>query len=227
MRDGLTRRAAPCRPRTSRAIVPVSLSSLVTEHTEPFTGRIDLDAFLERYPPHDTIKGMFFGRLVETLGGVAAFERQLRSPPKLGRYVPFVDYPLRDYMFLTNRAVEKRYGALGPREGLRRLARDDLAIFGESVVGRIMLEVAGNAHATLMATPRAYAVVSTGLLSVTSESLGVDRVRLVFRHAYGAWEYTVGQVEGMCAYFGAKARCTVTPATELPPLLTIDVLILT
>lgn len=200
------------------------MSELVlVDYAVPLTGTLDLDAMLPRYPKTDSIKGMFFGRFSETLGDLGRFADQLSSPPRFGRYVPFTDYPLRDYMFLVNRSVEKRYAALGLREGLRRLARDDLAIFGQSVLGRVMVEVAGSAHPALLATPKAFAAVAKGGLVLSARSLGPTRVEMTFAGVYGAWEYNVGQLEGIVGFFGARCRCRITPHRPEHPTLIIEV----
>jgi uncharacterized protein (TIGR02265 family) len=183
---------------------------VLVDHSTVLQGRIDFESILTRYPENDSVKGMFFARRVDMLGGIAPFVSELRSPPRLGRYVPFVDYPLRDYMFLLGKTVDRHYASVGSREGLRRLARDDLRIFGESVLGRVMLEVAGDAHAALMASPKAFAAVATGM-KLEAESVSPTKVVLTFRHVFGAWEYNLGQLEGIVGHYGAKARCVIYP----------------
>jgi uncharacterized protein (TIGR02265 family) len=196
--------------------------------TTVLEGQIDFDSMLTRYPEADSVKGMFFARRVEMLGGASGLEQisgGLRAPPRLGRYVPFVDYPLRDYMFLLGKTVERHYTRVGSREGLRQLARDDLRIFGESMLGRVMLEVAGDAHAALMATPRAFAAVATGM-KLEAESVSSTKVVFTFRHVFGAWEYNLGQLEGIVGHFGEKARCAIFPhSAETNNVLVIEVTI--
>lgn len=195
----------------------------MVDATTVLSGDIDFDAMLARYPEQDCVKGMFFARRVELLGGIGEHLGRLRAPPRLGRYVPFVDYPLRDYMFLVGKTVERRYNDVGSREGLRRLAREDLRIFGDSVLGRVMLEVAGDAHAALLASPKAYAAVATGVRLV-AESVSPTQVSLSFHHVFGAWEYNLGQIEGIVAHYGVKPSCTIYPhSAATNHVLKIDV----
>lgn len=166
-------------------------------------GEIDYEAVYARMPPAHTLKGMFFSRHVVTLADRwDALKPSLSAPPRLGRYIPFADYPLVDYVRVTEAAVAARYPALGGREGARRLARDDLAAFGESTIGGVMLSLVRDPGGVLMRFPDAYARVLAGS-TVSAQRTPNGAVRLEWREHYGLSEYTCGQLEGAVLHYGA------------------------
>jgi uncharacterized protein (TIGR02265 family) len=156
---------------------------------------------------------MFFARLAGQLGdGFAELTPRLSAPPKLGRYVPFTDYPQADYVRLTAATAQKLYPSVALREGLRRLGRDDFNVLATSTIGKVILAAAGDARSVLLKAPFIYDKLSRGL-TVTGEALDEATVRISFSPVYGSWEYTLGQLEGAILNFGGTP---VTTVSELP-----------
>lgn len=172
----------------------------------PFEGNVDLEAIVATIPAHYTVKGMFCSRLSETLGAdFANVAHTLKAPPRAGRYVPFKDYPQSDYARLSALAAFKRFPRLPQREAVRCVARDDLSTFAASMIGKVVLALAGDARTTLHRTPDAYARVAPGA-TVEAHDLDDRVTRLVFTGYRGMPEYTIGQLEGVVLSFGAQPK---------------------
>lgn len=168
----------------------------------PFEGAVDIEALIASIPRTYLVKGMFCSRFTEVLG--ADFETvaaKLISPPRAGRYVPFKDYPQADYTRLALAAAQKRFPRLAVREAVRCIARDDLATFAASMIGKVVLSLAGDARTTLLRSPDAYARVAPGA-GVEAAEVDVRTVRVVFTGYRGMPEYTIGQFEGVVLNFG-------------------------
>ncbi len=181
---------------------------------EPLAGGMDLDAIVRDTPAGFHAKGMFFSRLVGQLG--SSFEEllpKLEAPPKLGRYVPFSDYPQGDYLRIAAAVAQKLYPSVGVREGLRRLSRDDFGVFAGSTVGKIFLTAVGDCRTALMKVPAIYEKMAPGAWTVRSEELDATTIRLEFGPHPGAWEFQLGQLEGVVLNYGG------TPVTSVTKLL--------
>jgi uncharacterized protein (TIGR02265 family) len=136
-----------------------------------------------------------------------AVRAQLVAAVRGDRYLPFRDYPQVDYLRLSIAAARKSFPQLAPREAVRRLARADLATFSNSMLGRIVLAMAGDARSTLLRVPDAYARVTTGG-PVFAHELDADTVRVEFQKFYGLRDYQLGQLEGVTLHYGGKSRIT-------------------
>lgn len=189
------------------------MSTVTITTTQPLSGDLDADAIARRIPRANVVKGMFFSRHVAQLGAdFAKVAPALESPPRLGRYVPFSDYPQSDYVRVSTAVALRVYPRLGLREAMRRLGRDDFSVFGESTIGKVILAVVGDAKTALLKTPTIYMKMAPGDWTVTGEELD-GAVRIEFFPAYGAWEYQLGQLEGVVLKYGVSPTTTVS---ELP-----------
>lgn len=172
----------------------------------PLTGSFDVEETVRAMPETNRVKGMFFSRLSQQLGdGWGEVQCSLDQPPKYGRYVPFTDYPQRDYVRLYTAAAKKRYPTLALCESVRRLARDDINVFAESTVGGVMLAMVGDARSALAKLPLAYGATIRSAMKLEVEHLD-ESVRVTFAPHYGRWEYQLGQLEGVIAAFGNRSR---------------------
>lgn len=190
----------------------VTLSRVVP--STQLTGTLDVEATARRIPRTYVLKGMFFSGLVSSLGAeFEALASKLDAPPRLGRYVPFSDYPQSDYLRVSARVAQKTYPNLSIREALRRLGRRDYDVFAGSTFGKIMLSVVGDAQAALHKVPMVYTKVAPGDWTVTSEQIHPRTVRLEFAPSYGSWEYQLGQLEGVVMNFRASPSIIVS---EIP-----------
>lgn len=172
----------------------------------PLTGTFDVEDAVRAMPDTNRVKGMFFGRLSRQLGdGWGDVQHSLDQPPKHGRYLPFTDYPQRDYVRLYAATAKKRYPTLPLGESVRRLARDDIEVFAESTVGSVMLAMVGDARSALSKLPLAYGATMRSAMKLQVKHLD-ESVRVTFDPHYGRWEYQLGQLEGVVAAFGNRSR---------------------
>lgn len=168
----------------------------VTPQT-PLAGGYDLAQVLRTMPDGQLVKGLFFGRHVARLGREwPRVQATLEAPPRLGRYLPFSDYPVRDYSRVVHEVSLVSYPGAARYESLRQTARDDQGEFSSSTLGAVMRAMVHDAHGMLMAYPNGYSRCVIGQ-SCRAESLPGRGVRLVYAGVFGIGAYTVGQVEGM------------------------------
>jgi uncharacterized protein (TIGR02265 family) len=175
-----------------------------------FRGDVDVKIILSAIPKDQRLKGMFFGRFVADLGADwEAVAKRLVAPPKLGKYVPFFDYPLVDHADLSFTCARRRFPGISLREAVRRLARDDMKTFLGSTFGRVTAAIATTPEQALLAVPDAYRRVVVGP-RYTAEARGPRRVTLELVDAFGLWEYQVGQLEGIVRHYGEvpRVRCS-------------------
>jgi hypothetical protein len=175
---------------------------------DPLPAKPDLDARLAETPANATIKGTFLQRLVDLVGDVSRVP--LDAPPRLGRYLPFGDYPTKDFRRLLLAAARKKYPSLHISEAVRRMQRDNLAIFASSTLGSVTMSMLGSIEAALGKMPTAYGLVMSKPVLVRATPIdegGRPAVR-IFYESYLGWldSGEIGSVEGVVQYFGATPR---------------------
>ena len=160
---------------------------------------------LPRIPSDHTMKGFLFARVVEALGSSwDALHPRLLEPPRLGRYLPFGNYPIRDYARLAYDLAQRKHPGLGLAEAVRRLARRDFRVFSETTMGRVMIAMTDDGPSLLMRLPAVFEAVTNA--QRVRASRGQDgSVRLEFSEYFGLWTYALGQVEGAVEASGGKA----------------------
>lgn len=170
------------------------------------SGEYDVEDVVHAMPSENRLKGMFFARFSRDLGdGWRNIQSTLDQPPKFGRYVAFTDYPQRDFVRLYTAVAKKRFPTLPLCEAIRRLGRDDVNVFAESMVGGVMVAMVGDARSALSKLPLAYAATIRSAMKVSVEQLD-DFIRVTFKPHFGRWEYQLGQLEGVLAAFGSRSR---------------------
>ncbi len=122
-------------------------------------------------------------------------------------------------MRLCVAAAAARFRDMPLREGIRRIARKDFAIFTDSMIGKVVLAVAGDARSTLLRVPEVYARV-TRSGPVLVHELDEHSLRIEFREFHGLPEYHVGQLEGVLLHYGTEPRISLQHAGHE---LTLDV----
>jgi uncharacterized protein (TIGR02265 family) len=169
------------------------------------TGDFDYEAIARDIPGDRKIKGMFFARQVATLGAQGTHELMTRldSAPRLGRFVPFSDYPASDYVRLLGAAARSKHPNLPAREAVRRLARGDVDQFASSTVGAVIVALVRDAREALLRVPDAYKAVLRNQ-SATATRLPDGSVRLEMPGFAGLSEYILGQIEGIVTRWGAQ-----------------------
>jgi uncharacterized protein (TIGR02265 family) len=168
-------------------------------HAVDLRAPIDIDARIAETPAETTTKGMFFEPLA-------------RSARKLGvacepRYVPFRDYPLRDFMRLVSDYGRARYPDVTLREALRRAGWEAFPALMSSVAGRVTFAFAGrDVQAALRLAPQGYKHCLSQC-SVSTRVCTSGQVVLELRDVWNFPEcYQVGVIEGGCRAFGAEPR---------------------
>lgn len=170
-------------------------------------GDLDIEETIESVPEAYRLRGMFFKGLVDRLENEwPELQKRLLEPPRDGRYLNFRDYPQRDYTRLHFAAAMKTYPTVGNRESMRRLSRSDFDVFAKSVLGRVIVAMIHDAKSALLKVPMVYEKVAPGDWTITAEELDARTVRLEFSGLDGAWEYQLGQLEGISTAFGAHPR---------------------
>jgi uncharacterized protein (TIGR02265 family) len=173
-------------------------------------GDLDIDEQARNIPLDFVVKGAFFARLRERAGKkFDAILQTLAHPPRFGRYMPFSDYPQADYLRVAAAATRAVHPNLPFREGLRRVAREDFKIFSETTLGRVVLAAAGDARSAMLATAKIYTKLAGGPWEVRARDHAPGVVRLEFEPHPGAWEYQLGQIEGLVLHFGGHPRIGV------------------
>jgi uncharacterized protein (TIGR02265 family) len=162
-----------------------------------------------RIPASFTMKGMFFPRLVAAVGSDwHNIARGLLAPPRSGRYLPFFDYPQRDYGVLLTKASPRLFPRMPEPEAVRRYARSDLQALGASVAGSVMLALVGDPASALLRMPDIYRLVLKGGACIAERS--GSGVVLRFREFYGALDnYGIGNVEGLVGHYGVRPKIEV------------------
>jgi uncharacterized protein (TIGR02265 family) len=200
-------------PPPARARISLPPPSGTIQPVVPFEGDLDERAILAAFPREQSTKGMFFGRFVADLrGSWDRTARELVSPPLFGRYLPFSDYPLVDHLNLAFKSARKRFPGIGLREGIRRVARDDVKTFLGSVLGRISAAMLDEPGAALAAVPGVFERISSGPRYAVVRADARDVV-LRLSDGHGPWEYVVGQLEGILLHYRAapSLRCATEP----------------
>lgn len=173
-----------------------------------FVGDVDDRAIIQAFPKDQSLKGMFFGRFVDELADDwAGVVPDLVAPPALGRYLAFADYPNADHLLLAFLCARRRFPGVGSRESIRRVAREDMATFLGSTLGRITAAMLNTPEGALAALPSVYQRVSKGP-SYTFEPRGKSGAVMRLRDSHGPWEYIVGQLEGILGHYGAEPSLT-------------------
>jgi uncharacterized protein (TIGR02265 family) len=174
------------------------------------TGDVDLNAILARVPRGATVKGMFLTRFVNAIGeDWEEIEEELEAPPKHGRYTAFDDYPTADYLRLLDRAARNRFPRQSTREAYRLLGRGDVEVFGESTLGKVTFSMIKEPGGALARYPEIIKVLTRGMSTAEATPVGDKRMRLVFARYVGAFEQTVGALEGLVITYDAKPAIEV------------------
>lgn len=131
-----------------------------------FTTPLDVAAQRDRIVPTATVKGMFPAAVVGAMEAKSPGSSSSIAPV---RFLPFRDYPLREYVDLLAFAAPVAFPNATLREGLRRLGWGAHFALRQTIVGKVLLELAkeGDVVALLGAASQGYALSqSTGSAEV-------------------------------------------------------------
>lgn len=173
-------------------------------HLPEWSAPLDLAAHLRLAPAESTVKGMFLQQIVEA--ALAA------SGTRLGRgeYSAVKDYPLHEWLELLVRGAGLTHPDVPVREGLRRLGQRCYPMLAESMIGKILVSVAGNdINAILRVAPRVYRVSST-IGAVEVSFLEPQRAIIQLREIWDFPDaYQVGIYEGGLRALGRSGEVRV------------------
>lgn len=172
---------------------------------------VDLDWAVSRTGNSYRVKGMFLNPLVRQLG--AAWEpisKELDHPPRMGRYLPFKDYPQRDMTRLMFHLGKREFPGVSVFEAFRRLSRNDFGVFAASTLGRVVLSTIRDPISALLKLPEVYVKVAPGEWTFQAQHVGRDDVELRFGPAPGIWGAQLGQVEAIVQHFDAEPEVEVS-----------------
>ncbi len=198
-------------PSNRNSSLPSPRDRLVVTSSSILDVPIDVEARIRAATDRDTLKGMFFRRVVDmaTGAGVTAASAGIRSPVPSDRYVNFSDYPVADYFRWASAAAKALHPRVPLSEGIRRVGGRDFGEFAGSRVGSITLAFTGGAKGTLAKCGMLYAQVLKGP-TVEAEAT-TEGVAIRFRNYRGPVEvYPVGTIEGTCKHFGADYSIEIT-----------------
>lgn len=170
---------------------------LADRYREPFRGDVDIDALVRAVPPHHTIKGAF----VASNAALAApewdsLEKRLVSPPKGGKYLPFSDYPLGDYLRVTDVAARRKFPRVSSREAHRQLSRNTFDVFSQTTLGKVTMTMVNTPSAALLKYQDIFNRMVSGA-RVTVTETGPAALDLEFREYYSTQEAIFGVIEGV------------------------------
>jgi uncharacterized protein (TIGR02265 family) len=155
------------------------------------TKPLNLFAAQQQCPEAAHARGMFFADIVAEM---KAHKLPLHSDKV---YVPFSNYPQREFLALAHYSAQKLYPHVPVREALRLLGQSAYPTFARSMIGRVMFGVLRHdVQAIMKIAPRGYqAVLSLGRSEILS--VGDDHVHMRMTDVHTFLDsYQVGVVEG-------------------------------
>jgi uncharacterized protein (TIGR02265 family) len=199
----------PQAPAAGGTLIGLSGARFEVRIPDLLRGNVDIDAVAEALPPSYTIKGMFFAALVKQLGDhFLPVAPRLSSPPRKGAYVPFSDYPARDFLWIYDAAAQLAHPSRGAREAYRRLARQLVAVYAQSAVGKITMSLSTDPGTALINYPSSFGLLAKGPTAQAWHD-GPNAVRLNIINYYGLTEYPLGICEELVSRFGAAPTISV------------------
>jgi uncharacterized protein (TIGR02265 family) len=179
---------------------------------QPLQGDVDIEQYIHAVPDGHSIKGLFLASPALILQDRwNEIETKLIAPPRLGRYLPFSDYPLRDYLRVIDLAARRRHPRVPAREAHRLLSRNVFDTFSGSTLGLITNSMVSGPASALSKYQEIYNAMTRGS-SAHVTALEAQLVQVDFRGYYSTVEAVFGVVEGIVMAFGAKPTLTVKVA---------------
>jgi uncharacterized protein (TIGR02265 family) len=163
----------------------------------PLRGDVDIERLIRAVPAGHTMKGAFVASSAALLATEwPTLQALLISPPREAKYHVFHDYPLADYLRLTDAAARKKFPKVPGREAHRLLARSTFDIFGQTPLGRVMVSLLSGPASALLKYQEAY----NRLVNGSRVEVKVVEPRLVearFTSYFSVTEAIYGVLEGI------------------------------
>jgi uncharacterized protein (TIGR02265 family) len=175
----------------------------------PFFGDVDIEKLIESVPSAHTIKGAFVASNAALLANVwPSVERTLKAPPRGGRYVAFSDYPVADFLRVSDAAARLTYPSVPTRESHRLLSRRTFETFAATALGRVTLTLISGPGSLL----RKYEEIFNRMVSgprVAVRVVDAESVELDYTGYYSVREAIYGVLEG------AVLACNYSPRVSV------------
>jgi uncharacterized protein (TIGR02265 family) len=176
-----------------------------------FDAPVDLDAHLALLSPDAACKGLFFNDPIQRLRKLnAAVDPFALAGIPQRRFLPFLNYPYKDFLRLLVASARALYPDMPIGEGLRRLGRAGYVALLESQVGKVLFGVFGrNFEYVVQYGGKGYGV-SLNFGKCEVESVAPCHARYHFSGIPGFIEtYQVGVIEGGMEVCGVRGDVTV------------------
>lgn len=179
---------------------------LVERYREPLRGELDVEALVRAVPPAHTIKGAFVGsNAALAMPDWSELEKKLLAPPRGGKYLPFSDYPLTDYLRVTDAAARRKFPKLTNREAHRQLSRLTFDVFAQTTLGKVTMAMVTTPTAAFLKYQEIYNRMVSGskvqVLPRTTRAIDFE-----FTDYYSTQEAIYGVLEGVVlAYRGVPS----------------------
>jgi uncharacterized protein (TIGR02265 family) len=186
-------------------------SLLPADPSAPLHGGVDIEEAVRVTPETARTKGMFFRPLAAELGPLFdELAPRLVAPPRVGRYLPFLDYPSRDHVRLIDAVARKRFPFLSTREAYRKLGSESFGEFARSTLGRVALGLLSeDVGAAMRRFGEGYALLVKHTRPVRCTPQPDGGVELVFEDALSMPEYVLGILEAIVLRGGRAPRVSV------------------
>ena len=167
-----------------------------------FTGEVDPDLYLRATPEDATCKGLYFHSMLDMMAKLPK-DRVADIVVERPRYLPFLDYPLREHMRLSFALVPRLFPGKPTRQAFREMGWKAFPDFSATMLGRVVFGVLGDdLQRAFESGPRAIAQsIKPGLAVINT--LGERHMRMEYYDIFGILDpYYIGVVEGMVRHYG-------------------------
>ena len=177
--------------------------------TPDFHGDVDAKAHLDATPDDAVVKGLFFDTMLKMLASLPAeLQEEVRRevPVMRPRYLPFLDYPLREHMELSFAVVPRLFPDVPTRQAFRQMGWNAFPDFAGTMLGRVIYGNLGTEDLVRVfeAGPRGIAqAIKPGFAEVSA--ISDDHVRMEYYDIYGILDpYYIGVAEGTVRHYGKE-----------------------
>ena len=170
---------------------------LLEKYREPLRGDLDIEALVRAAPSAHTIKGAFIGsNAALAMPDWPELEKKLLAPPRGGKYLPFSDYPLTDYLRVTDAAARRKFPRMPTREAHRQLSRLTFDVFSQTTLGKVTMAMITTPAGAFLKYQEIYNRMVSGskVLVIPRNARVID---FEFTNYYSTQEAIYGVLEGV------------------------------
>lgn len=180
----------------------------------PLRGDLDIERLIRAVPAGHTMKGAFIANSAALLTTEwPKLQPLLVSPPRDAKYHVFHDYPLADFIRVTDAGARRKFPQVPGREAHRLLARGTFDVFGQTPLGRVMISLLSGPASALLKYQEAY----NRLINGSRVAVKVVEPRLVevdYTSYFSVIEAIYGALEGIV--MACKGDPTITIEAKEP-----------